>query len=154
MASGLPFEDEQFDLATQGRRNPGSSMKPIALVAALEQGISLRSYWPGGPTVVLQCPSICGADGSREWRVSNAGGGGGSVTLEEATYRSINTAYAALSLEVGPENVVDMARRMGITSPDLQQSRRSCSAQAPSRHWRWRLPTPTSPPTDTTPTRI
>ncbi len=120
MASGLPFEDEQFDLAIQGRRNPGSSMKPIALVAALEQGISLRSFWPGGPTVVLQCEHACAADGSREWRVSNAGGGGGTVTLEEATYRSINTAYAALSLAVGPENVVDMARRMGITSPDLQ----------------------------------
>jgi penicillin-binding protein 1A len=120
MASGLPFEDEQFDLATQGRRNPGSSMKPIALVAALEQGISLRSFWPGGPTVVLQCEHPCAADGSREWRVSNAGGGGGSVTLEEATYRSINTAYATLSLAIGPENIVDMARRMGVTSPDLQ----------------------------------
>lgn len=119
MASGLPFEEEQFDLATQGRRNPGSSMKPIALVAALEQGISLRSFWPGGPTVVLECPTICGADGSNKWTVRNAGGGGGSVTLEAATYRSINTAYAALSLEVGPENIVDMARRMGITSPDL-----------------------------------
>jgi penicillin-binding protein 1A len=120
MASGLPFEEEQFDLATQGRRNPGSSMKPIALVAALEQGISLRSFWPGGPTVVLQCEHVCNTDGSREWRVTNAGGGGGSVTLEAATYRSINTAYAALSLEVGPENVLEMARRMGITSPDLQ----------------------------------
>ncbi|MFP5333285.1 MAG: penicillin-binding transpeptidase domain-containing protein, partial [Acidimicrobiia bacterium] len=119
MASGLPFEDEQFDLATQGRRNPGSSMKPIALVAALEQGISLNSYWPGGPTVVLECPYVCGADGSNNWTVSNAGGGGGTVTLEAATYRSINTAYAALSLEVGPENVLEMARRMGITSPDL-----------------------------------
>lgn len=120
MASGLPFEEEQFDLATQGRRNPGSSMKPIALVAALEQGISLRSFWPGGPTVTLQCPTICSADGTNEWTVRNAGGGGGSVTLEAATYRSINTAYATLSLEVGPENVLDMARRMGITSPDLQ----------------------------------
>ena len=120
MASGLPFEEEQFDLATQGRRNPGSSMKPIGLVAALEQGISLRSFWPGGPTVVLQCPTICSADGTNEWTVRNAGGGGGSVTLEEATYRSINTAYAALSLEVGPENILNMARRMGITSPDLQ----------------------------------
>ncbi|MDX1448978.1 MAG: transglycosylase domain-containing protein, partial [Acidimicrobiia bacterium] len=119
MASGLPFEDEQFDLATQGRRNPGSSMKPIALAAALEQGISLRSFWPGGPSVVLECPYICGEDGSNQWRVSNAGGGGGTVTLEEATYRSINTAYAALSLEVGPENVLDMARRMGFTSPNL-----------------------------------
>ncbi|MEX2655315.1 MAG: transglycosylase domain-containing protein [Acidimicrobiia bacterium] len=120
MASGLPFEEEQFDLATQGRRNPGSSMKPIALVAALEQGISLRSFWPGGPTVTLQCPSICSADGTNEWTVRNAGGGGGTVTLEAATYRSINTAYAALSLEVGPQNVLDMARRMGVTSPDLE----------------------------------
>ena len=120
MASGLPFEEEQFDLATQGRRNPGSSMKPIGLVAALEQGISLRSFWPGGPTVVLECPTICSTDGTNKWTVRNAGGGGGSVTLEAATYRSINTAYAALSLEVGPENILDMARRMGITSPDLQ----------------------------------
>jgi penicillin-binding protein 1A len=120
MASGLPFEEEQFDLATQGRRNPGSAMKPIALVAALEQGISLRSFWPGGPTVVLECPTICSSDGTNQWTVRNAGGGGGSVSLDAATYRSINTAYAALSLEVGPENVLEMARRMGITSPDLQ----------------------------------
>jgi len=119
MASGLPFDEEQFDLATQGRRNPGSSMKPIALAAALEQGISLNSYWPGGPTVTLQCPYACQANGSHEWTVTNAGGGGGTVTLEEATYRSINTAYATLSLKVGPDNILNMARRMGITSPDL-----------------------------------
>jgi penicillin-binding protein 1A len=119
MASGLPFEEEQFDLAIQGRRNPGSSMKPIALAAALEGGFSLRSYWPGGPTVVLECEYVCSADGTRQWTVRNAGGGGGSVTLEQATYRSINTAYAALSLAVGPEKVLDMARRMGITSPDV-----------------------------------
>ncbi len=119
MASGLPFEEEQFDLAIQGRRNPGSAMKPIALAAALEAGFSLRSYWPGGPTVVLECEFVCSADGTKQWTVRNAGGGGGSVTLEQATYRSINTAYAALSLAVGPENVLDMARRMGITSPDV-----------------------------------
>ncbi len=119
MASGLPFEEEQFDLAIQGRRNPGSAMKPIALAAALEAGFSLRSYWPGGPTVVLECEFVCSADGTKQWTVRNAGGGGGTVTLEQATYRSINTAYAALSLAVGPENVLDMARRMGITSPDV-----------------------------------
>ena len=35
MASGLPFEDEQYNLATQGKRNPGSAFKPITRLAAL-----------------------------------------------------------------------------------------------------------------------
>ena len=41
MASGLPFEEEQYNLATQGRRNPGSAFKPITLLAALE---SVQNY--------------------------------------------------------------------------------------------------------------
>ena len=32
-------ENSQFSLVTQGRRQPGSSFKPFALIAALEQGI-------------------------------------------------------------------------------------------------------------------
>ena len=45
MASGLDFDFSQFDLAVQGRRNPGSSFKPFALVAALEQGYTLGHTW-------------------------------------------------------------------------------------------------------------
>jgi len=45
MASGLPFEFSQFDLAIQGKRNPGSAFKPFGLVAALEQGYTMGHHW-------------------------------------------------------------------------------------------------------------
>lgn len=116
MASGLPFEREQFDLAVQGRRNPGSAFKPFGLVAALENGLTLGNTFSGASPMILTCPSICSDDGNT-WTVSNAGSSTGRITLEEATSRSINTVYAQLSLRVGPEKIVDAAHRMGITSP-------------------------------------
>jgi penicillin-binding protein 1A len=118
MASGLPFEQSQFDLAVQGRRNPGSSFKPFGLVAALENGITLGNTYDGTSPRILTCPTIC-SDGPdpNTWTVSNAGASTGRITLEEATTRSINTIYAQLSLQVGPEKVVEVAQRMGITSP-------------------------------------
>lgn len=118
MASGLPFEQSQFDLAVQGRRNPGSAFKPFGLVAALENGITLGNTYDGSSPRILTCPSICSdAEDPNTWTVSNAGASTGRITLEEATSRSINTIYAQLSLQVGPEKVVETAHRMGITSP-------------------------------------
>ena len=32
MASGIPFKEEQYNLATQGKRNPGSAFKPIKIL--------------------------------------------------------------------------------------------------------------------------
>lgn len=117
IASGLPFEIEQYDLAVQGRRNPGSSFKPFALVAALEEGMSLKSYWNGSSPKDIPCPSVC-SDLGNIWRVSNAGNTSyGSISLEAATYQSVNTVFAQLSMAVGPGKVVDTAHRMGITSP-------------------------------------
>lgn len=116
MASGLPFEQSQFDLAVQGRRNPGSAFKPFGLVAALENGITLGNTYSGHSPQQLQCPSLCSTN-SNIWTVSNAGASVGRITLEEATTRSINTIYAQLSLQVGPEKVVEVAHRMGVTSP-------------------------------------
>ncbi|HSL26019.1 MAG TPA: penicillin-binding transpeptidase domain-containing protein, partial [Acidimicrobiia bacterium] len=116
MASGLPYAEEQFDLAVQGRRNPGSSFKPFGLVAALENGLTLGNTFSGASPMILTCPSICSDDGNT-WTVSNAGSSVGRVTLEKATSSSINTVYAQLSLRVGPEKVVEVAHRMGITSP-------------------------------------
>ena len=115
MASGLPFEFSQFDLAVQGRRNPGSSFKPFGLVAALEEGFTMGHHWDGSSPKEIECPWPCAPNGSNIWRVSNAGGGGaGVISLAEATYRSVNTVYAQVSLAVGPDNVVDVAKRMGI----------------------------------------
>ena len=119
MASGLPFEFSQFDLAIQGRRNPGSSFKPIGLAAALEQGFTMGHHFSGKSPIDIKCPFPCSPNGSNIWRVSNAGSSKGVMSLEAATYGSVNAVYAQLSLATGPENIVDMGRRMGITESAL-----------------------------------
>jgi penicillin-binding protein 1A len=129
MASGLDFGDDieagqrPYDLATKGRRQAGSSFKPFALVTALERGsifgrqITLASYWDQTSPQKIDCGVPCSPQGNI-WTVRNAGGGGSGLrSLEEATYRSTNTVYAQVSVEVGPENIVDTAHRMGIESP-------------------------------------
>jgi membrane peptidoglycan carboxypeptidase len=121
MASGLDFEFSQFDLAVQGRRNPGSAFKAIGLAAALEQGFTLGHRWAGTSPLEIECEFICSPNGTNVWTVQNASGSStGVITLEEATYRSVNTVYAQVSRDTGPENIVDMARRMGITEASLE----------------------------------
>lgn len=121
MASGLDFEFSQFDLAIQGRRNPGSAFKAIGLAAALEQGITMGNRYAGTSPFEIECESICSPTGTNIWTVSNASGSStGVITVEEATYRSVNTVYAQISRDTGPENVVDMARRMGITESAVE----------------------------------
>jgi membrane peptidoglycan carboxypeptidase len=119
MASGLPFEFSQFDLAVQGRRNPGSSFKPFGLVAALENGFTMGHSWSGKSPIKIECPFPCAPNGSNIWTVHNAGSSVGVIDLETATYNSVNAVYAQLSLEVGPEKIVDVAKRMGVDESAL-----------------------------------
>ena len=108
-----PAAEAKFDLATQGHRPAGSAFKPFALAAALEQGVAVTKFYdaPGSLTIPL----------TREpWEVSNyEGQGGGQMTLVDATIRSVNTVYAQLILDVGPSKAVDLAAKLGITSPLL-----------------------------------
>jgi penicillin-binding protein 1A len=119
MASGLPFEFSQFDLAVQGRRNPGSAFKTFGLVAALENGFTMGHSWSGRSPIKIECPFPCAPNGSNIWTVRNAGASFGVIDLAEATYNSVNAVYAQLSLEVGPEKIVDVAKRMGIDESAL-----------------------------------
>jgi len=103
--------DGRVNLATGGStgRQAGSSFKPFALVAALENGIS--------PSTVFAAPSSIEIplDYGQVWDVSNAEGSGyGSLTLEQATVSSVNTVFAQLIDLLGPQAVIDAARRMGI----------------------------------------
>jgi penicillin-binding protein 1A len=130
MASGLDYGTDieagqrPYDLATEGRRQAGSAFKPMALLAALEYGaeagwpITLGTYWDYSSPKKIDCGFPCSPAGNT-WTVYNAGGSnaGGVRTLEAATYLSTNTVYAQVALAVGPEQVVDMAHRVGIESP-------------------------------------
>ena len=119
MASGLPFEFSQFDLAVQGRRNPGSAFKPFGLVAALENEYTMGHTFSGKSPVKIECPFACAPNGSNIWTVSNAGASFGVIDLTQATYNSVNAVYAQLSLAVGPDKIVDVAKRMGIDESTL-----------------------------------
>ncbi|HEX6208244.1 MAG TPA: PBP1A family penicillin-binding protein [Actinomycetota bacterium] len=109
----------KVNLATGGStgRQAGSSFKPFALVAALENGISPQQIYQGGTSIALT-DSVCRNSPTDPWVVQNYEGSAyGSVTLEAATVASVNVVYAQVIRDVGPRQVVDAARRMGIRSP-------------------------------------
>jgi penicillin-binding protein 1A len=106
----------QFNLATQARRQAGSAFKPFVLATALGQGVSPYSFWNGPPALVIDDPH-CFTNG-QPWNVHNyADESAGSMNLLDATAHSVNTIYAQLAVDVGPQNVVRVAHRLGITSP-------------------------------------
>ena len=105
--------EAKFDLATQGLRQTGSSFKPFVLATALAQGISPGKVYPAPTQLTIPMP-----DGQEPWVVNNyEGEGGPPVNLVDATVHSINTVYAQLIQEVGPQKAIDMAHTLGITGP-------------------------------------
>jgi penicillin-binding protein 1A len=100
----------QFNLAAQGRRQSGSSFKTFVLTEAIRQRIDPSS------TMYLSAPFVWQPDPNSEpWEVSTYSHSySGPVSIATATLASDNTVYARLTLDVDPENVVKIARRMGI----------------------------------------
>jgi penicillin-binding protein 1A len=113
LASSQPYsETSQFNFAAHAQRQPGSSFKVYDLTAAIKQGIDPDStYYDGSSPATLTTP------GGGTWTVNNAEPGGGTMSLEEATWDSVNVIFAKLGLDVGPENIARTAYQMGITSP-------------------------------------
>ncbi|TLM77123.1 MAG: PBP1A family penicillin-binding protein [Actinobacteria bacterium] len=107
MVGGENYAVNKFNLATQGKRQPGSSFKTFVLVTALENGMPPNRYIDGSSPAYI-------ATGGRPWHVT--GGSGGYITLAAATHKSVNCAYARLIKELGAEKVALTAKRMGITT--------------------------------------
>ncbi len=111
MVGGRDFASQQFNVAVQGRRQPGSAFKPFVLATALEEGVLPEAGFECGPVTLK-------VSGGADWKVTGAGGGRtGAMRLREATEKSVNSVYAALVLEVGADETVATARDMGVRSP-------------------------------------
>src|SRR4051812_22042530 len=95
MVGGPDFATKPFNLATQGHRQPGSSIKPFTLITALEEGISPYTVYPSE-----QRTFHFGKKGREVFEVSNDEDSYlGSCDIVCATTYSDNSIYAALGLE-------------------------------------------------------
>ncbi|MET7468976.1 transglycosylase domain-containing protein [Micromonospora sp. NPDC005222] len=93
-----------------GGHSPGSSFKIYTLAAALDNDISIKSRWKG---------KAFKPEGFKD-KISNAGNDnpdcGDSCTLERSTLLSLNVPFWHVAEKIGPDKVVDMARRAGVTT--------------------------------------
>ncbi|WP_315093012.1 transglycosylase domain-containing protein [uncultured Cellulomonas sp.] len=107
MYGGADFLSDQKSTVTYDNVQPGSTFKPFTLIAGLEQGVSLNTRFSG------RSPQTFG-----DWKVPNFSGGQfGNIDLVEATAQSVNTVYAQLNLQVGPEKTAEVAVRAGVPEP-------------------------------------
>ncbi|MEY2430442.1 MAG: penicillin-binding protein, partial [Acidimicrobiaceae bacterium] len=109
MVGGENYHKNQFNLATQGERQPGSSFKPFVLATALRSNMAPSS-------VLTSKPVTINADG-RLWEVNNYEGEYlGPIDLTKAIAYSDNSVFSQLTALVGPRNVRDTAKALGITT--------------------------------------
>jgi len=110
---GHDYRSDQYDKVASASRQPGSIFKPILYARALEDGYS--PYY----LVEDEIRTFVTNTRGERWTPTNSGGGasGRLVTLEQGLAWSKNTVSAHLINEIGPQDVIDLARDMGVTSP-------------------------------------
>jgi penicillin-binding protein 1A len=105
LIGGANYAKSQYNRAVQARRQPGSAFKPFVFLTALEHGYSPNSTANDAPFRY------------KNWRPKNYRDKYyGEVTLRQALARSLNSVAARLTVELGPGEVADRARRLGIRS--------------------------------------
>ena len=100
-------EELQYDLATQARRQPGSTFKTFVLATAIAEGRHPETRLDGQQGQVAAGWNVRNYD-RRDYP---------SVTLTGATRLSVNSAYARLGLDLGVRRVAATAQALGVASP-------------------------------------
>lgn len=108
---GINFGHFKYDHILQGKRQPGSAFKPIVYAAAIDNGYS-PCYEVVDAPVTFQV-----AGGTWAPKNSNDIYTGQKMTLRQALAKSVNSVTAYLTKQLGPELVVDYAKRLGIKTP-------------------------------------
>ena len=111
MIGGRDFAESKFNRATQAMRQVGSSFKPYVYTAALDAGtIKPDDYILDAPVVF---PSASGPYAPSNYDKKFWG----NIPLRTAVANSRNIPALKVANEVGIKNVIDMARRFGVTAP-------------------------------------
>jgi penicillin-binding protein 1A len=105
LVGGRDYADSQFDRAVKAKRQPGSAFKPFVYAAAMEIGRRPMSIRNDGP---VRIGNWTPENYDEKYR--------GEVSLSTALANSLNTIAAQLVMEVGPQNVIKLAHRLGIES--------------------------------------
>ncbi|MCF6369186.1 transglycosylase domain-containing protein [Rhizobium halophilum] len=103
LVGGKDYAQSQFNRAVTAKRQPGSAFKPFVYAAALEAGIRPDSIRNDAPVRIGKWTP---ENYDQKYR--------GQVTVSSALSHSLNTIAAQLVMEVGPQEVVSLAHRMGI----------------------------------------
>jgi peptidoglycan glycosyltransferase len=104
MVGGLDYKQSQFNRVTQAHRQAASTFKVFPYAAALDRGISPNRFYSCNPLVWRQRYQGCERTG------------GGSANMFNGMAQSENVIALRVAQDVGLENVVQMAQRMGIQS--------------------------------------
>jgi penicillin-binding protein 1A len=111
MVGGSDFWKNQFNRATQALRQPGSAFKPFVYIAAIENGMTSEDRINDSPI------SFRGAKPGKRWNPRNYDNKYyGSVSLKTALAKSLNCATIRLAADLRVATVIEMAKRLGITS--------------------------------------
>ncbi|WP_375579933.1 transglycosylase domain-containing protein [Marivirga tractuosa] len=110
---GINYKYFKYDHVKQGRRQPGSTFKPLVYAAAIDNGYS-PCYQIEDVPVTFEVPGD-----PPTWTPSNSSGKftGDTMTLRQAMARSLNSGTAYVMSKIGPQTVVDYAKRLGVESP-------------------------------------
>jgi penicillin-binding protein 1A len=111
LVGGRDFNDSKFNRATQALRQPGSTFKPIVYSTAIQNGRS--------PAYILSDePLTVPVSGGSDWTPQNYDGRfEGKIPLRRSLFESRNVSTIRLGMELGEANVIEEARKFGITSP-------------------------------------
>jgi penicillin-binding protein 1A len=114
---GMDYRHFQYDMVKQGKRQVGSTFKPFVYATAIDQlQLSPCDSFPRSP-ITIEANKFGNPEA---WTVKNVDGNySGVQTLKDALASSTNTVTARLMNEIGPQPVVQMAKKLGIESDIL-----------------------------------
>ena len=111
MAESQSYDQSQYNLAAQGRRQAGSTFKAIDLADALSRGVDPNTTYYLSHTLE---PGWLTGYPEYEVKTFENTSLNKSINLVQATVTSDNTVYAQLASDLGEETITHMAYKMGV----------------------------------------